>query len=296
MDGDLQAKIAALTASRRAGANVRPAGSLTEWVCHKHFSEIDSTHGCVVRDRGSLDAGKLNVVSADVQTDVGINGRRAGVFTNFAFRFPEECSSAFINRNAPTCAQVLAVSTIDALSKTMLSQDGVSFSMRCPNDVVVNGRKLVCITQQILLRADIDSPDWVFLGIEVDLNTPEEELEVGSNTSLRAASGSDVPYDVDNFQRGLISTFVAALWKLFVDGFSVFTERVNALDVDIGSSLQFCIFTEDGDQHLDMDGTYVGVNDSGHVLIKQLSDGQVNAYPRWAVVIKRAVVSMRKNT
>lgn len=274
MDEDLQARVAALRASRRAGANAPPP---EDWVVYKHFHEIDSAHVLAEREHGSFDKDKLTVVS------VPGHGSRSALMT-FAFRFPTECNDAFVGRNAPTVAQVLAVSTIDALMNTVVGQEGLSFSMKCPNEILANNRAIAFVTTSERLLTG-SRPDWIIVSVDVSLNVPECEHEQ-SKDSLQAIAGDACLYDIEAFRKRLATTFAVALGKLFVNGFTTFVGRVNSVEAHVGDIISFSISGKGA-----YEGTYLGINESGHALIKGTKDvsgkdtDDTCGYPRGEIMI-----------
>merc|ERR1712187_1091731 len=98
------------------------------------------------REHAKFDQTKLTVVSADFQTagrgtkDRRWHGVRAqSILSTFYFRFPSECSSPFVNQNAPNVTKVLAASAVEVLRRVA---PGLHFGVKWPNDVVVNGHKI----------------------------------------------------------------------------------------------------------------------------------------------------------
>jgi len=293
MDEDLLARIETMRLSRRAGAQASPHDSdaawLSDWVVHNHFPELDSTQSYVEREQASLDPKKLTVISADFQTAgrgtrdrQWHSGEAQSALMTFYFRFPEECSKEFINRNVPNVTQVLAVSAVDVLRRTARNQDGLCFNVKWPNDIIVNDRKIA----GILARAEA-SPgsrlDRITVGIGVNLNAPQADLDlierpVFPATSLRAISGCETVFDVGAFRQELAVSFAAALRRFFIEGFAGFLEQLNALDVYLNRRICFQV-----NQNNTFDATYLGINESGHVSLR-LDDGKVQAFPSGEVL------------
>lgn len=196
----------------------------------------------------------------------------------------EECSTAFINRNAPNVTQLLAVSTVDVLRRTARTQDGLCFSVKWPNDVIVNDMKIA----GILARAEASAGsrlDRIIVGIGVNLNAPQADLDLIERplfpaTSLRAISGSESVYDVSAFRQELAASFAAALRKFFIEGFAGILEQLNALDVYLNRRICFQV-----NQHTTFDATYLGINESGHVTLR-LDDGNVKVFPSGEVLLQ----------
>jgi len=274
---NLQERIAALTASRRAGAaavaNEGSAEWLAGWLDQRHFVELDSTQSYVEREWAALDVAKLTAVSADLQTLGRGTGDRSwhavtgqSILMTFYFRFPEECSTLFVNRTAPNATQVLAISAVDVLKEAAAGHQGCVVGLKWPNDVIFNGGKIGGV-----LARGIATPEGrmegIIAGIGVNINTPQVELDkierpIWPATSLRAALSVEGEFDVAALRGKLALSFAGNLRKLFVEGFSTFRERINSLDIHTGKLVRLKVAEQT------VKGTYLGVNESGHIMIK----------------------------
>eukprot|EP00929_Paragymnodinium_shiwhaense_P064179 TRINITY_DN32120_c0_g1_i1.p1 TRINITY_DN32120_c0_g1~~TRINITY_DN32120_c0_g1_i1.p1 ORF type:complete len:353 (+),score=24.15 TRINITY_DN32120_c0_g1_i1:41-1099(+) len=292
-DEDLVARVEALKQSRRTGATAMPedenAEWLAGWISTTHFEEIDSTQTYAERELSRLDLTKLNIVSADFQTAgrgtrertwQALEGKSA--LMTFVFRFPQECENLFVNRNAPNATQVLAICVADIVAETL--GKGHTVGLKWPNDIVVDGHKVA----GILARAEC-SPgprlETLLLGVGVNINSEKAELDkiarpVWPAGSLRSLSGSEQGFSVAEFREKLAMRFAQALRKFFVSGFAAFVERVNAMDVHTGQQITFRVA-----DNLTVEGICLGVNESGHVMLKP-PDGQVQTYPSGEIIPK----------
>lgn len=268
--------------------------TLPDWVDHRHFEEIDSTQTYVEREHGSFHPHKLTAVSADFQTNGrGTRERQwqaspgSSVLITFFFRFPAECSTAFVNRNAPNVTKVLAVSTVEALRWAVAEGSGaqsrgVDLGLKWPNDVVAGGRKIA----GVLARA-VPSPggrlDGIIVGVGVNVNTPEEDLArierpVWPATSLRLATGATQAFDVPALRRRLIGTFAAELRAFFAGGFQAFRDHINNLEVLMGTKVRFRI-----NDNEEVSGTFLGVDDDGLIVLR-LAAGETRAFPSGEII------------
>lgn len=269
-------------------------GLVDAWVVHQHFDELDSTQTFVEREHASFDQHLLTAVSADFQTAgrgtrdrSWLASRGKSVLVSFFFRFPRDCETDFVNRSAPNVTKVLAIAAVEALqwaSRGHLNRerDELTFGIKWPNDVVVDGGKI----GGILARA-IPSPgprlDGIIVGIGLNINTAEADLNgidrpVWPATSLHAAVGSQHVYDLESIRWRLIQNFARELQIFFVGGFPAFRERVNGLEVLLGT--QVCFRVSDAEV---LDGAFAGVDDDG-LIILQLPSGESKAFPSGEIV------------
>jgi len=266
---------------------------IAEWVDHRHFEELDSTQSYVEREYESFDQGKLTVVSADFQTAGRGTGERSwlatpkrSVLVSFFFRFPSECSTEFVNRCAPNATKVLALSAVNTLrwaAEGGLDVDGraLEFGIKWPNDVVANGRKI----GGILARAVPSGMrlDAVILGIGVNINTPQADLAaidrpVWPATSLHALFGGTREFDVKAVRDRMVGTFATELRSYFRGGFPAFRDRINSLDVLMGTQVRFRLHSENI-----IEAEFAGVDDDGLILLR-LESGEVKAFPSGEIV------------
>jgi len=263
-----------------------------DWVHHRHFEEIDSTQTFVEEEHENFDQGALTVISADFQTSGrGTRDRRweasrgRSVLLTFYFRFPAERPTSFVNQNVPNVTKVLSLAVVEALQWAARGHRGapgceLKFGMKWPNDVVVNHKKI----GGILARA-VPSPgarlDGVIVGVGVNVNTPAVELAmidrpVWPATSLCAETGE--VYDVAAIRRRVIANFAGEL-PLFYDlGFAAFREQVNGLEVLMGARVRFRVHDNE-----EVDGTFAGVDDLGHILLR-LPSGEERSYPAGEII------------
>ncbi|CAE7746941.1 birA, partial [Symbiodinium pilosum] len=207
--------------------------------------EIDSTQSFVEREHESFNQEKLTAVSADFQSKGRGTGGRSwhatkaqSVMVSFFFRFPSEQTNDFVNTNAPNVTKVLAVAAVDTLH---WATDGAqNFGIKWPNDVVVEGCKIGGIlARAVPFRGRLDG---IIVGIGININTSRADLDaiarpVWPATSLLALSGRE--FDVAAIRRRLLGAFALELKRFFIDGFAGLRDRVNRLDVLLGSEVWF---------------------------------------------------------
>lgn len=269
-----------------------------DWVVELHFDEVDSTQNYVEREHPSFDQSRLTAVSADFQTaGRGTRDRQweavrgQSVLVTFFFRFPEDCSTAFCNRNAPNVTKVVSVAAVDALRRAAserLPDDvagALKFGMKWPNDVVVNGRKIAGVLARAVLSPK-GRLDAVVVGVGININQTQSELDLISRpvwpaTSLRAIAGDPeaVPaFDVAAVRGAFVRGFAREMRTFFAGGFPAFRERVNELEVHMGKPIRFRV----SDNEV-VDGTFAGVDEEGLIQLR-LPSGAVKAYPSGEIV------------
>lgn len=255
---------------------------LAEWVDHRHFEEIDSTQSFIEREHESFNQEKLTAVSADFQSagrgtgDRSWHGEKAqSIMVSFFFRFPAHCDNDFVNSNAPNVTKVLAVSAVDTLEWAT----DHTFGIKWPNDVVCSG----CKVGGILARAVPFNGrlEGIIVGIGINVNTSQEELDrirrpVWPAASLLTLHGER--FDVPRLRRKLLGGFAMELQRFFAGGFAVFRERVNSLEVLMGTKVWFRAHESD-----EFEGVFEGIQDDGLILLR-LADGEVKAFPSGEII------------
>ncbi|CAE7034938.1 unnamed protein product [Symbiodinium natans] len=260
---------------------------LDEWVDHRHFEEIDSTQSFIEREHEKFNQDKLTAVSADFQTAGRGTGGRSwhatkaqSVMVSFFLRFPGEQTDDFVNSNAPNVTKVLAVAAVDTLQ---WATDGAqTFGIKWPNDVVVGGCKIGGIlARAVPFRGRLDG---IIVGIGLNVNTSRADLDaiarpVWPATSLWALCGRD--FDVAAIRRRLVGTFAIELRRFFITGFAGLRDRVNGLDVLLGTEVWFRVHESEGPFHC----VFEGIQEDGLILLR-LDSGEVKAFPSGEIVPK----------
>jgi len=257
---------------------------LDEWVDHRHFEEIDSTQSYVEREHHHFNQEKLTAISADYQFAGRGTGSRAwhavkaqSVIVSFFFRFPPELADGFVNSNAPNVTKVLAVSAVDTLHWAL---DTRTFGIKWPNDIVTEGCKIGGIlARAVPLRGRLDG---IIVGIGINVNTSPEDLHAISRpvwpaTSLMALAGRD--FDVASIRQRLMCAFSAELKRFFYGGFPAFRDRVNGMEVLLGTEVWFRVHdAQDAFQCV-----FEGIQEDGLILLRMPS-GEVQALPSGEIV------------
>ena len=151
-----------------------------------HYMETDSTN---VRARALAQHGapEGTVVVAEAQTQG--RGRRGRTWFS-----PPGCgiyvSVILRPRVQPHEAPQLTLLAAVAMAETLLETADLPFTIKWPNDILVNGKKISGILTEMSL--EMDRVDYVVLGLGLNVNTPgeamaEEVREIA--TSLRILTG-----------------------------------------------------------------------------------------------------------
>ncbi|CAE8693091.1 unnamed protein product, partial [Polarella glacialis] len=272
---------------------------LHEWVDHRHFEEIESTQTFVEREYESFDPGRLTAVSADFQSAgrgtrdrVWKASQGQSILVTFFFRFPAECETDFVNRNAPNVTKVLAVAAIETLrwaaaaeasAPGSASGQGLEFGMKWPNDVVVSGQKVAGVLARAIPCGG--RLDGIIVGIGINVNTPQADLDqivrpVWPAGSLRSVTGDRQVYDLPAIRRRLLGTFAVELRSFFSGGFPAFRHRVNELEVLMGTQVRFRLSETE-----EVDGVFEGIQEDGLIQLR-LAGGEVKSYVSGEIVPK----------
>lgn len=258
------------------------------WVNTLHFETIDSTQSFVEREFRNFDQRQLTVVSADFQTSGrGTRDRqwqavpKQSVLLTCFFRFPKDCSTEFVNRNAPNVTKVMALAAVEALRP---EGPDLQLGLKWPNDVMLSG----CKVGGILARAEPSQTgeglrlDGIIVGIGLNINTKQPALNqidrpVYPATSLLVATEASEDFDVAAIRQRLIGILAQELRAFFQGGFPSIRSRVNTLEVLMGQEVRFRLHAT-----AEVQGTFQGVDDAGNICIA-LPEG-VMSYPSGEII------------
>ena len=132
-----------------------------------HFEEIDSTNAAAKRRFDDGDKGPFWVVADRQTSGRGSRGRPWQTFQGNLFAslliVPD-----FPPRNAAQLSFVACLAVLDTLREFMHDEEEQEISLKWPNDVLVNGRKI----SGVLLESGTDAKggmDWLVIGIGINL-------------------------------------------------------------------------------------------------------------------------------
>ncbi len=189
--------------------------SLRDELNRIHFKTIDSTNIWVKANLNLLDKTKLNVISAEYQTDgVGRYHRKwesppnVNVYLTFCF---------FLKTLPPYSGQIsqlLALSTVD-----ILKDFGFDPLIKWPNDLMLNKKKLGGILAEIVSSP---SEHAVIAGIGLNVNMAQEDLGRVNQPSTSLSAERGILFHIDEIQHLLIESFQSKLLLFLEEGFSSF--------------------------------------------------------------------------
>jgi BirA family biotin operon repressor/biotin-[acetyl-CoA-carboxylase] ligase len=140
--------------------------------------------------------------------------------------------------------------------------------IKWPNDVLVNGRKVAGLLNE--MSAETDTIHWVVLGIGVNINMRRDQFPDGLRhpaSSLLLEQGS--PVDRAEFTRSLLSSLDSLYDGFLCRGFESVREEWLARATIQGQRVR--VSTGDGD----IEGTVIGIDADGALLLRR-GDGDAH--------------------
>ncbi|MCR4909585.1 MAG: biotin--[acetyl-CoA-carboxylase] ligase [Lachnospiraceae bacterium] len=229
----------------------------TQWLGKEllFFSEIDSTNE-EIRRRSRKGAKEGLMAVADRQTDG--RGRRGRGWTSPAgtsLMFSFLLRPVFPPETAPMLTLVMAI----AVSRGISGECGVKTGIKWPNDIVLNGKKLVGILTEMSVEPDYIQEVIIGTGINVSVKDFPAELNTTA-TSLFLETGK-------HFSRAGI---LAAVSEEFERCYAVFCEDRNLKRL-AGEYEQLCVNKGKRVRVLDPKGEYEaqagGIDEYGQLLV-----------------------------
>lgn len=243
----------------------RMAGN-TKWAGQKLYvyEEIDSTN---IRAKQLGETGEPQGTLVVANRQSAGRGRRGRNWES-----PEGCgvylSILLRPEFAPDRASMLTLVMAYSVAKALKECTGLDVQIKWPNDIVINGKKLVGILTE--MSTEIDYINHVVVGVGINVNTEifPEEIE-DKATSLRIECGYKI-------QRSFI---VAEVMKQFEQDYEMFLqkkdlswlrEKYDQLLVNCGREVMIHGAVEPYAAHA------LGISDTGELLVR-LEDGSVEA-------------------
>jgi BirA family transcriptional regulator, biotin operon repressor / biotin---[acetyl-CoA-carboxylase] ligase len=163
-----------------------------------------------------------------------------------------------------------------AVAKAIREFSGLAPEIKWPNDILINGRKVVGILTE--MKADQDAVNFVVVGIGVNVNTPSESLPRAA-TSLKeefSRSGSVTDLSRIDLARKMLERLDIEYALLKKKGFSPIIEEWKALSNIIGSRVKVMTHsrTFEAQAHdIDQDGSLVVRRERGQM--EKISSGDI---------------------
>lgn len=166
---------------------------------------------------------------------------------------------------SPMKAPQLTLLTGMAVCEAIKEVTGLNPGIKWPNDILVNGKKVVGILTE--LSAEIDCIKYVVVGIGINVNNSSfsEELK-NKATSMYIETGKKF-YRKD-FIKPIADRLMEYYKQFCAEGFAPFTEKYNSLCLNIGQEVK-TIGREE------IEGTALGINSEGCLMIKD-STGKIH--------------------
>lgn len=240
-----------------------------------YFTHVDSTNN-EAKKLAFQGAPEGTIVVAEAQNSG--RGRLArgwfsplakGVWLSVILRPP------FAPHQAPKCTLMAAV----ALTRAIRSFTGITCGIKWPNDILLDGKKLVGILTE--MSAEMDAINHVVIGMGVNVNIradefPEELSPIA--TSLLIASGEPIS------RLGLLCVMLQELEMLYNqvlrDGFASVLEEWRSLSVTLGQTVNV---VAPGEQY---SGVAITIDEDGALLvdtgqdIRKVVAGDVSIRPK----------------
>lgn len=175
-------------------------------------------------------------------------------------------------RDIPQITLIAAVS----VAKAIRSAAGVMATIKWPNDILVDGRKVCGILTE--MKAEQDAIAFLILGIGINVNTPLRQLPKGA-TSLREELrrlGRDAPLSRVELVRKVLECLEEDYFVLQKKGSGPIIEEWKELSLMIGARVKVTLpnRTFEATAHdLDPDGALVVRRESG--ILERISSGDI---------------------
>ena len=222
----------------------------------KTFDVIDSTNEEAKRLALAGEPGPVWITAARQTAGRGRRGR--------SWESPSGnlAATLFIRPRKPAgeCAQLsfaAAIATCDMLRGFAPSAD---IRVKWPNDVLANGKKLVGILLESASKGG-EAPDWLAIGIGVNLATHPEGLEYPV-TSLKGLGVAPVP-SADDALLNLAAHFARWYEAWTERGFAPLHDAWLARAAGLGTRIRARLATEE------THGVFEGIDDSGALILRE---------------------------
>lgn len=220
-----------------------------------YYDETDSTN-LRAKQLGDEGAAHGTLVVADCQS--AGRGRRGRTWAS-----PRGCSiymSIMLKPEfSPEKASMLTLVMALSVSEGIKECTGLDVQIKWPNDIVLNGKKLVGILTE--MSTEIDYINHVVIGSGINVNMEEFPEELRSKaTSLRLETGHIVKR----------SPIIAAVMKHFEENYEKFLETQNLQNM-LGEYNSLLVNRDKDVRILDPKGEYnahaVGINENGELVV-----------------------------
>ncbi|MDP3804615.1 MAG: biotin--[acetyl-CoA-carboxylase] ligase [Candidatus Omnitrophota bacterium] len=236
------------------------------------YKKVDSTNDIAysLAEKGAKEG---TVILADEQTKGrGRLGRswaspsRAGIYLSCILR-PKIAPSEI-----PRITLLAAV----ALAKAIRGLTGLSATIKWPNDILINDKKVSGILTE--MKAEQDKVDFIILGIGVNVNTPPKNLPKGASSikeEMMKDNRQEAVSRVELTQR-ILENLEENYTRLKREGFEPIIDEWKDLSTMLGSRVKVVLQNrtfEGQARDLDGDGSLIVRRDSG--IMEKVSSGDI---------------------
>lgn len=219
------------------------------------LDEVDSTNNEGKRQANNGCKSRLLIICNNQTAGKGRLGRswqaekNAGIYMSMVLRpeiIPQEAS------------QITLVTGI-AVMKAINNVTGLNTKIKWPNDIILNGKKIVGILTE--MNAEMEKINYVVVGIGINVNNSEFNNDIQDKaTSLYIESKRK--YKRSDIINEFIKTFDAYYDKFCNEGFEVLVKEYNKNCANVGKAVK----TVGG--KMEVKGIAKGVNNKGELLIE----------------------------
>lgn len=219
-----------------------------------HLEEIDSTNEEGKRRANNGCKSGLIIVSDKQTAGKGRLGREWSAKRNEGLYMSIVLRPDIMPQEAPQMTLIAGLAVMKTINKVI----GVSSKIKWPNDIILNGKKLVGILTE--MNAEMEKVNYIVVGIGINVNNESfgEELNKKA-TSIYIETGK-------KFKRSDIINEFVKIFEIYYNefckkGFSAFVEEYNENCANVGCSVK----TVGGKKKIE--GIAKGVNEKGEILI-----------------------------
>lgn len=169
--------------------------------------------------------------------------------------------------DAPKLTFVAALAVVEAIA----ALTGLQATVKWPNDVLLNGRKLAGVLSE--MRAESDRVHYVILGVGVNLNMSQKQFPADLRypaTSLLLESGK--PVSRSDFVRSFLERFEHHYFRFMQEGFDVIRPDWDRLCDLVGQRVRVDMEKES------LAGEAIGLDEDGSLLVRTDDGRMQNIY------------------
>jgi BirA family transcriptional regulator, biotin operon repressor / biotin---[acetyl-CoA-carboxylase] ligase len=226
------------------------------------FDTLDSTQTYAKNNKGSFDTGKLTCISAANQT------QGVGRFCNRKWISPKgkNISATFYCRIKKTQKEIAAIGQVLCVTiSTILINEGLSPSIKWPNDILLNQ----CKVSGLLCETTPSNDGYInlFLGLGINVNSEKADFKDTSFPATTLKNETNKSWDLKDLLHKLQKQLCIDLDIFINKGFSAFAKQFDNLLAYKGD-----VITCEVNRHV-ITGTLKTINEDG-ALVLQLPNNE----------------------